>query len=69
MAQVMLGDLTPEKQVPLSQDEVLRWFRSANVTNKLPFQPKGGQIFLFKPTSSTEKEDWKADGHRYVLFI
>ena len=53
-----------EKQIPLTTREVLDWFNSVNVENKLPFRPKGGQIFLFKPLHPIEKDDWKADGHR-----
>ena len=29
----------------------------------LPFRPKGGQVFVFKPLDSNSKDDWKADGH------
>ena len=29
----------------------------------IPFRPKGGQVFVFKPSDALHKDDWKADGH------
>ena len=67
MAQAMLhGHCPKEKQIPLTTGEVLELFRSDNTVQSIPFRPSGGQIFLFKPPSPIEKDDWKADGHRLV---
>ena len=65
MAQRMLGEVIKEKQSPLSVEEVVRLFRSDKVS-VIPFRPKGGQIIAFQPKSPAEKEDWKADGHRWT---
>ena len=36
--------------------------------NAIPFQPKGGEIFVYK-ISSGKKIDWKEDGHMYVAIF
>ena len=68
MAQAMLhGHFPKEKKSPLSTGEVLALFNSDDTVDSIPFRPNGGQIFIFKPPSSIEKDDWKADGHRLVF--
>lgn len=43
--------------------EVLDLFQSNETVGSIPFRPKGGQIFVFKPGVPSKKNDWKADGH------
>ena len=31
--------------------------------SSIPFRPKGGSLYTFKPENPAKKNDWKADGH------
>ena len=42
--------------------ELLTLFEYPDAISDIHFRPKGGEIFVFK-SSSSKKDNWKADGH------
>ena len=55
------------RQTPISIVEAIEILttRNSSTTNKIPFRPKGGEVYLFQPSSPSARNDWKADGHRW----
>ncbi|XP_034021924.1 uncharacterized protein LOC117506533 [Thalassophryne amazonica] len=39
--------------------------KSLNTTASIPFRPHGGEVFLFKAEGPFQRNDWKADGHKW----
>jgi len=37
-----------------------------NAISSMPMRPKGGQVFVFKPKSQHNNDDWKSDGHTWT---
>jgi hypothetical protein len=71
MAQLQV-EIDKNKAIPLKEDvntslslqEIVAFLQSDKATNLVPFRPKGGEVYLFKPTKPQCKSDWRADGYR-----
>lgn len=36
------------------------------ITTEMPFRPKGGEVYVFRPETTTMANDWRSDGHKWV---
>jgi hypothetical protein len=36
------------------------------VCDRTPFRPKGGEVYIFKPSGAITMNDWRADGHSWI---
>lgn len=70
MTQVHI-EIDKNKALPIESDvkslelsKVVHLMKTREGTNKIPFRPKAGDVYLYKPTSLVHKDDWRADGYR-----
>jgi hypothetical protein len=48
-----------EEALKILNDETM------STQDKLPFRPKGGEVYLFQSQTLKQSNDWRADGHRW----
>ena len=64
MAEAMLRCKNTTKRISLTAAEVLHYLKYPEETvSTIPFRPKGGSIYIFRPDHPSKINDWKADGH------
>ena len=66
MAEAMLHslDVSLRKETSLNAEEILNMLTEPSETvSNIPFRPKGGSLYIFKPETPLKRNDWKADGH------
>ena len=61
------ANVTPvlaNRQDSLSVRDVEKLMSNKEQISKMPFLPKGGEVYVFHATNDRENRDWVADGHR-----
>ena len=53
-----------ERQEPLTASLVDHLFLYHKCTKTMPFRPKGGEVYTYRPDDPKLLKDWLADGHR-----
>ena len=50
---------------PLAVSDVDHMFLYQKCNKTVPFRPKGGEVYVFRPDDSSEINDWVSDGHMF----
>lgn len=45
---------------------LLTSYEESRTINVVPFQPKSGQLFVYRASLPNQIDDWRCDGHRWV---
>ena len=53
------------KNTPLPVSDVDHLFLYHRQNKEVPFRPKGGEIYVYKPNDPAQQRDWVADGHMF----
>ena len=51
---------------PLAILDVDHLFLYHKCNKTVPFRPKGGEVYVFRPDDSSEINDWVSDGHIFL---
>ena len=53
------------RNFPLAISDVDHLFLYHKCNKTVPFRPKGGEVYVFRPDDSSEINDWVSDGHMF----
>ena len=53
------------RNVPLAISDVDHLFVYHKCNKTVPFRPKGGEVYVFRPDDPAEINDWVSDGHMF----
>ena len=59
--------LAYDRQDILSLKEAAEFFNDeSKAISQMPFKPSAGEVYLFKAKSVSARDDWRANGHRFI---
>ena len=54
-----------QKYQPLSIHDIEHLFIYKEGCDQMPFRPKGGEVYIYRPNDEQRIKDWVADGHNF----
>ena len=61
--------MATRRNFPLAISDVDHLFLYHKCNKTVPFRPKGGKVYVFRPDDSSEINDWVSDGHMFFVKV